>query len=245
MDSNTFILRFDNPKDKMSPKKGISIHVLSELLGALNEAIGVDDKDSIYLTEIKDQSVGYAIYSPNELAIENLRLTHNKIAEGKYSTIENREWKYLRLLKKITDTGAYLEASDNANYFVRINSVSGPDKLRSITEYEEVVGRISEIGGDRLFGKRHIKLDEFENDIQITPEQDDKLKYFYKQDQVILYLKITRNFNEKEKVKTVELVDFEAKSQKSLKQSIQDFILQKGDVFKEINDSVSSIRDLR
>ena len=245
MAENTFILKFDRNTGKLSAKKGLPINILAELLSTLYDAIGVIDKDKITLSEIKDESYGLAFYAEEVLVIENLKIVHNKINEGA-NTFENRELGYLRVLKKITDSGIYVEAKqEETEYFVRINSIAKADKARLVIEYEEVEGRISEIGGDKILGKRHIKLDEYDNNVFITPDQDDQLKYFYKTDLISFYLRVTKNLTDLEKRKVVELVSFEPKNIKSLKQAIEDFRTEKGDVFTHVIDSAQAVRDLR
>lgn len=244
MAESNFILRFDSREKKLNLTNGLGIHELSELLAALYDAIGVEGKDKIFLTEVKEESQGFALYCADPVVHESLRVVHNKINQNNFANIEDRELKYLRVLKKITDKGIYLEARDNRDFFVRISEVSAFDKKKNIVEYLEVVGTISELGGDKILGRRHVKLDEFEYNIEIDLEQDDQLKYFYKQAKVTCYVRIVKNFDD-EKVKGVSLVSFEPKNTMTLKEAISRFLSEKGDVFNDIIDAVPTIRDLR
>ena len=222
MRKKKFMLRFEGKQQPMSAEDGLSLEVFGNMMASLIEAV-----------ELATSTEG----------VVALKQLHRHLSQGR---VVPKAQKYAKMLNKVVETGIQIEVydGDSKALFARISKIAGLDTERYYYDYEEITGTITEIGAKTLSAQCHIKIQEHNYSIAITPEQDQALRHYYRHGKLLLYVRTKHSYNQK-KIKSVELVSFEPKGTQTLIEASEAFISKHGNAFGDGFDAVEAIHKLR
>jgi len=226
MEPYHFTLRFDDEQHSLTRYDGLPANVVGELLVSLSSALNIGKNQMLVLSEIRGNC--YALdFTTKTLTIhENLKVIHKYISENNYKGLNFEQRKYAQTLKTIMGGRLYLKAYDKDKEFqVTVEKIELPQNPTYYFEVGTVYGIITAIGGNTLEGKAHIKINQEEYNIEITPKQEQALLNEYKKSRLRLSVKKKINV-ETDKIASAELLEFEVLGEQSF-QELADMFREK------------------
>jgi len=223
MERYHFILRFDDEQHSLTRFNGLSAHHVGELLVSLSEALNIDKSQMLVLSEIRGNCYALDLTTESLTVHENLKVIHKKISENNYKGLNVKQRKYAQTLKFVMGGRLNMKAYDkDKDYQIMVEEIIIPQTPAHYFEIGTAYGIITFIGGNTLDGKAHIRINQEEYSIEISPRQEQVLLNEYKKSRLRLSVKKKISV-ETDKVISAELLDFEVLSEQSFQELAEMF----------------------
>jgi hypothetical protein len=207
MESNKLILKFDDENQSLTEENGLSIQELGKLLFALDK---ITDGDNVVISNISGNCYALELTSPNQKNINSLRITHNNLKEKKSENWSKKEIRYASTLIKILGKNKNLEVYDKQKTFsIKITREDIINPIQYYYERKIIYGVITLIGSTSLDkrSKPKIILDKQNYSINISTEQENSLKSYYKNNKLKLTLRLRKRISDSS-IESANLIDF-------------------------------------
>ena len=162
---------------------------------SLSEAIDAKQTTDIVVSEIKGNCYAPVISTNSITKYVEIKALHEEIATNNYSNLNNKQKDYAKSLKRLLGNKYYLDIYDkDKSYFKTIKDITIENKLNHYFETTAIRGIVTRIGGKTIDSKPKILVSDYPHDIEITNEQDENLKKYYKNGQLEFYISQKINF---------------------------------------------------
>lgn len=223
MERYHFTLRFDDEQHSLTRFNGLPAPRVGELLVSLSEALNIGKSQLLVLSEIKGNCYALDLTTESLIVHENLKVIHKNISENNYKGLNIEQRKYAQTLKSIMGGRLYLKAYDkDKGYQITVEKIELPKIPTHYFEIGTAYGIITAIGGNTLDGKAHIKINQEDYNIEISPRQEQGLINEYKKSRLQLSVKKKISV-ETDKIISAELLDFEVLSEQSFRELAERF----------------------
>ncbi len=223
MERYHFTLRFDDEQHSLTRFKGLPAQRVGELLVSLSEALNIGKSQMLVLSEIRGNCYALNLTTESLTVHENLKVIHKNISENNYKGLNSVQRKYAQTLKTIMGGQLQMKAYDKDKDFqITVEEIKLPQTPVHYFEIGTAYGIITAIGGNTLDGKAHIRINQEEYNIEITPRQEQDLLSEYKKSRLRLSVKKKISV-ETDKTMSAELLDFEVLSEQSFKELAEIF----------------------
>lgn len=182
----------------MTRFNGLSIGDLASFLKALNNSVPSYKESKLVLSKVKGNCYAPVISTRSKTQLESVKTLHSEIASGRdLKTFNKNERIYYSTLKRImvsndSKLSVYDEGKD---YFKSIEYLEELNTYPYFYETNVYKGYLTKIGSRNMQSKNTIFISSYPNEIEISFNQDDQLRKFYKNDIIEFYIteKISKN----------------------------------------------------
>lgn len=199
MSTTKFTLRLYGIKYKdITPNGGLSLSDISEIVGALSDAIELGDIKCT-INEIHNEAYNIVIATDDERGYNNyVDLWKNIDRSNGHLLLRESQAPFGNVISKFTKKGVgFAGLDDKENLIAKIEKVITEGLPKYFYEIDDVYGRIIEIGGKNE-NKTHIRVKQLNGEtilIYTTPEQDESIYKFYKKvDNIYFSVRFKINF---------------------------------------------------
>ena len=223
MEPYHFTLQFDDEQHSLTRFNGLPAQRVGELLVSLSEALNIGKSQMLVLSEIRGNCYALDLTTESLIVHENLKVIHKNISENNYKGLNSAQRKYAQTLKTIIGSRLQMKAYDkDKGYQITVEEIKLPQTPAYYFELGTAYGIITAIGGNTLDGKAHIRIDQEEYNIEITPQHEHDLLNEYKKSRLRLTIKKKISV-ETDKIFSAELLEFEALSEQSFRELAETF----------------------
>lgn len=192
MDYFELTFRFDNPGESFTRFNGLTIKELAEFLDILSQTMPEGNK--MVLSEVKGNCYAPVISTPVKTEFEQLKSLHSEIEAGNYGGLTSKEKKYYRYLSAYNEKGFDIRVYDDTKtYYKNIVNLVVKEEYPYYYSTAQVTGVLTRIGNRNLDSKNTIIIDNYPYEIEVTREQETRLKSYFKDHR--LELNITEKIN--------------------------------------------------
>lgn len=206
MEELELTFRFDDELNSLTRFKGLPIDVFALFLKNLSDAIDAKQNNDIFVSEIKGNCYAPVISTNSITKYAEMKALHEGISTNNYTNLNAKQKEYAKSLKKILGNKYYLDIYDNdKNYYKSIKEINIEDSIKHYYETTAIRGVVTRIGGKTVDSKPKILVSNYSHDIEISNEQDEDLKQYYKNGMLEFYISQRINF----KTSTIESAKLE------------------------------------
>lgn len=245
MELYQFTLRFDDEEHQLTAQNGLGIDEVSLILAALSKATKVTSSEKIVLSEIKGNCYALEFTTSSVTKYETLKVIHRKIGDSDFSGLSNDELSYVSVIKDIIDGRYNFKAyNPGKDFIISVDNIILPEDPEFYFDITTVTGVVVGIGGKTIEGKSSISLFGVPYQISVSASTEKTLLKYFKKNKVSFVVKRKIKFAD-DSIISAELESFEVSSEKTFGELAEDLEKNKKSLFKNIKDTVKSVRSLR